>query len=194
MKKLYWSVLCAVIWLLSQGVASATPITFLDSADIISVNQTFTFTEAAPIDSLSGGVFTIMAIGDYDWGDASEYLTWDIDGYTSPLGTNWGPSTPGIDFYDAAAPANDVSWFHTWTIPTTVMDSILADDSFTVTITNSAAVDNVLTTDYVSYTLQYFDGSTSGSPVPEPMTMLLLGSGLVGLAGIRRKAASKDRG
>ena len=183
-------VLCVAIFCAGHGVASATPVLFTDSQYITTLGETFTFTEVAPIPSLSGGVFTIMAQGDYDWGDPLEYLDWDIDGIVS--GSTWGPAyTP--QFYDSTAPANNVSWFQTFAISTAFMDSILADDSFTVTITNSTNVEAVQGTDFVSYTLQYFDASTSGAPVPEPTTMLLLGAGLIGLAGFKRKTASRGR-
>ncbi len=191
MKKAYrYVLLCVAIFFAGYGVASATPVLFTDSQYITTLGETFTFTEAAPIPSLSGGVFTIMAQGDYDWGDPLEYLDWDIDGIVS--GTAWGPAY-SPQFYDSTAPANNVSWFQTFAISTAFMDSILADDSFTVTITNSNNVEAVQGTDFVSYTLQYFDASTSGAPVPEPGTMLLLGAGLIGLAGLKRKTASRGR-
>ena len=183
-------VLCVAIFFAGHGVASATPVLFTDSQYITTLGETFTFTEVAPIPSLSGGVFTIMAQGDYDWGDPLEYLDWDIDGIVS--GSTWGPAYPP-QFYDSTDPANNVSWFQTFAISTAFMDSILADDSFTVTITNSTNVEAVQGTDFVSYTLQYFDASTSGAPVPEPTTMLLLGAGLIGLAGLKRKTASRGR-
>ena len=191
MKKPYrYVLLCVAIFFVGRGVVSATPVLFTDSQYITTLGETFTFTEAAPIPSLSGGVFTIMAQGDYDWGDPLEYLDWNIDGIIS--GTTWGPAY-SPQFYDSTAPANNVSWFQTVAISTALMDSILADKSFTVTITNSNNVEAVQGTDFVSYTLQYFDASTSGAPVPEPATMLLLGAGLIGIAGLKRKAASRGR-
>ena len=191
MKKLYrYVLLCMAVFFAGHGVAAATPVLFTDSYFITTFGETFTFTEAAPIPSLSGGVFTIMAQGDYDWGDPLEYLDWNIDGIIS--GTTWGPAY-SPQFYDSTAPANNVSWFQTVAISTAFMDSILADKSFTVTITNSNNVEAVQGTDFVSYTLQYFDASTSGAPVPEPATMLLLGAGLIGIAGLKRKAASRGR-
>jgi hypothetical protein len=189
MKKFYLSLLCAAIWLASQGMVSATPVTFTDSANTTVSWETFTFTETVTIPSLSFGVFTILAQGDYDdWaGPEFEYLDWDIDGIVS--GTGWGPTNNDLAL--TLAPDN-VTWYKTITLAPAIMDSIFSDNSFTVTIQNSPDVDPVQATDGVSYTLQYFDGSTTGSPVPEPTTMLLLGSGLIGLAGLRRKLTSRS--
>jgi hypothetical protein len=51
---------------------------------------------------------------------------------------------------------------------------------------------NSLYLDYSTLRIDYTDGS-GGTPVPEPTTMLLLGSGLLGVAGTRRFMKSRKK-
>jgi len=38
----------------------------------------------------------------------------------------------------------------------------------------------------------YIEGTPLSNPIPEPTTILLLGSGLVGLAGFRKKSTKRS--
>ncbi len=83
--------------------------------------------------------------------------------------------------YDAGSSGSDTGWFTIWDGgqgPTYV-------DQIRVWITSADLSDTLFehfeSVDYV------FGGPNPNAPVPEPTTMLLLSTGLVGLAGFRKK-------
>ena len=141
------------------------------------------------------------------------YFWWDgfdqIDGISQlpsgpDLGDNWG-ITVGMDSYLTLMTAwddfipGDVFALYVDGTPTpwtgTYWDSSgyfhgIYDDLFLSSGTHSLTL-------YVTAGLDYggayatFSGTEPIAPVPEPATMLLLGSGLIGLAGCRRKVRKR---
>ncbi len=63
-----------------------------------------------------------------------------------------------------------------------LLDSTTVPGYFTVHFTDGSSAD---------YGVQFIDLANDATPVPEPSTMLLLGSGFIGLAGFARKKSKK---
>ena len=174
-------VLSALLMLmfLSAGAASAVTYTDTQFQTVPGQSFNFNFDPVAVSDGMAGSI-TIEARGDYfgKGPNGDENLDFDIEGEFAQYNIWFGEGSPQVLRWDTAT--DDAHWINTWTIPGADLSAITSDMAAFVGVDLHSGVGNFYETDYVKVTLEY-------NPVPIPGTLILLGSGLIGLAGIRKK-------
>lgn len=140
----------------------------------------------------------ILKAEDY-WAPDSHYANAMVQSTISALSINWSQTIYSYDGISSTSPGatfvtmqkNDLSG--TANIPL----SITPGTEYLLSLTASAVVeDNESTYSYAQMSYSFIlptesNPGNNNNPVPEPTTMLLLGSGLFGLAGSRKRFSKK---
>lgn len=167
---LLWASEIAIVDGLYTGTGRASQLTLMSGAEF-SPGDPIGRTSVVNLESYGKFLFDIASLTKYDvlnientsWfhGGGMEFLF--ADTYTETVGDRWdfifGKNLQGFDSLDFSV---------TGLAPGTNWEILTSDGGRSLVITS-------------------VQGSVSSSPVPEPATMLLMGTGLAGLVGARRK-------
>ncbi|MFH2066356.1 MAG: PEP-CTERM sorting domain-containing protein [Pseudomonadota bacterium] len=183
MKKSIILLFSMAFFLFLSGVAGAVPTTWTDVIDYNPnqfINSDFTYTHNIA-DGLNGFQGYLMGGDDIILSYTLTLALYDNDRKSEAVLVDQ-PGWIGDDYYNFSYSNQDFGWS---------LAGILQLNAFgELTVT----LDKLWGDFYLDFSElnAYGDnGSSSNAPVPEPATMILLGTGLVGLAGFSRKKLKK---
>lgn len=179
-----------LVTFLIAGNASAMLVELTDGATSWAAGETLSFSfdssQVLPSDGTGGSLY-VHARGDFfnktpenypGEPDKWELIDIQIDVYVIADNFYLKRTDPGFLVWD---PVNDHNeWEYTWLIDPTTMLAIASDQSAEIVVDLYMGVMGSRTGDFVDVNLSY-------NAVPIPGSLLLLGSGILGLIGIRRK-------
>jgi hypothetical protein len=136
----------------------------LSQASIYNFDVTVDYTGLTAVQKIQGIEFTIVGTG------------WSFSGFSTPYNGTWFFSSTGIIDDTYTSPNINTS------VP------LNSGTIFSLTTSNSISITNIVAFDYQNHDFTGpFTAHLNAAPVPIPAAMWLLGSGLVGLVGLRRR-------
>lgn len=120
--------------------------------------------------------FTLSQISSHEW----KLTSLSGNFYSGDGNTGWAWNAGAAGYYNYVYLSSDPA--------SLIIETDLSNNPNSVSIDNFTYYPGAITIgDPVTYNLEFDDSYTNGTPTPEPCTLLLLGSGLVGLAAYRKR-------